>query len=177
MQENWRPVVDYEDLYEVSDQGRVRSFDRVTVFSDGRKRTFRGRMLTPGHSQGYPRVNLYAADKSVRPRVIHQLVTEAFIGPCPDGQEVRHYDGDKKNCTLGNLIYGTRSDNYFDKYRHGKDVRGARHGMSKLTEEMVISIRKMCADGRYTQTQIAKFFDIDPSHVSDLKNRYRWGHI
>lgn len=176
MIENWRPVIGYEDTYEVSDQGRVRSIARMVHFKDGRKRFYPSQILNHGFSKGYPRVNLYK-DFVPRPRLVHQLVLDAFVGPVPNGQETRHYDGDRKNCTLGNLMYGTRSENYFDKYRHGKDVRGERHGLSKLKENDVINIRKMWASGKYSQAQIAEFFDIDPSHVSDIKNRYRWGHI
>lgn len=174
--ENWRPVIGYEGIYEVSDQGRVRSLDREVVFKNGRKRSYLGKILQHGYSKGYPRVNLY---KDTQPccELIHQLVLAAFIGPLPIGQEVRHYDGDRTNCTLGNLLYGTRRDNYFDKYRHGKDVRGERHGLSRLKEHDIRCIRKMCAIGAYSQKQIAEFFDIDPSHVSDIKNRNRWGHI
>jgi hypothetical protein len=42
MIENWRAVVGYEGHYEVSDQGRVRSLDRLVEFKDGRSRLFRG---------------------------------------------------------------------------------------------------------------------------------------
>ncbi|MDU6479009.1 MAG: NUMOD4 domain-containing protein, partial [Corynebacterium kroppenstedtii] len=43
--ERWRPVVGYEGIYEVSDQGRVRSLDRIITQHDGMKRPMRGRIL------------------------------------------------------------------------------------------------------------------------------------
>jgi len=44
--EHWLPVVGFEDFYEVSDQGRVRSLDRISEMSNGRKRAIKGRILS-----------------------------------------------------------------------------------------------------------------------------------
>lgn len=43
----------------------------------------------------------------------------AFAGPCPEGLEVRHLDGDPANNRLTNLCYGTHSENVQDSLRHG----------------------------------------------------------
>jgi hypothetical protein len=48
--EHWRPVPNYEGHYEVSDRGRVRSLDRVTVDSLGRKHPVTGRLLRTSRS-------------------------------------------------------------------------------------------------------------------------------
>ena len=52
---------------------------------------------------------------------MHSLVALAFLGTRPDGFDVRHLDGDRLNCALANLAYGTRSENQRDKRRHGTD--------------------------------------------------------
>jgi len=52
-------------------------------------------------------------------RYVHQLVLEAFAGPCPAGQEVRHRNGRADDNRLENLHYGTRSANTLDKVAHG----------------------------------------------------------
>jgi hypothetical protein len=54
-----------------------------------------------------------------RTRLVHQMVLAAHAGPRPDGQEVRHLDGDPLNNWLANLAYGTPSENSADKVRHG----------------------------------------------------------
>jgi hypothetical protein len=51
---------------------------------------------------------------------VHKLVAEAFLGVCPVGLEVRHLDGDSGNPRLGNLAYGTHSENTLDQVRHGQ---------------------------------------------------------
>ena len=62
--EEWRPVVGYEGLYEVSDHGRVRSLDRDCVYRRaGRawRARYRGKILKPRPDEkGRPKVQLYA---------------------------------------------------------------------------------------------------------------------
>lgn len=50
---------------------------------------------------------------------VHRLVAEAWIGPCPNGQEVCHGEGGQLDNSVSNLRYGTRSDNGLDKRRDG----------------------------------------------------------
>jgi phage FluMu protein Com len=50
---------------------------------------------------------------------VHWLVARAFLGPRPDGMEIRHLDGDYQNCTASNLLYGTKSENALDAVQHG----------------------------------------------------------
>src|SRR3546814_6114244 len=60
MSEEWRPVVGFEGLYEVSDQGRVRSMDREVRSGPGRTRKARSHILKPSTGQaGSLRVNLW----------------------------------------------------------------------------------------------------------------------
>lgn len=86
------------------------------VSDDGVVFGLRGRPLKPyvGDRAGHLRVDL----KDRRPYV-HQLVAEVFIGPCPDGQEVRHLNGDPADNRVENLAYGTRSENLRDSVRLG----------------------------------------------------------
>jgi HNH endonuclease/NUMOD4 motif len=122
--ERWLPVVGYEGVYAVSDLGRVRSLARVIIVATPSGGTFerpiRARVMkTHVDAQGYLAVRLSGRDSSGSPTTVHRLVAAAFIGPCPPGQEVRHLDGDRTNCVLVNLAYGTHSDNVHDSVQHG----------------------------------------------------------
>ena len=44
----------------------------------------------------------------------------AFVGPCPEGKEILHWDDDKQNCALLNMRYGTRFENAQDRKRNGR---------------------------------------------------------
>lgn len=106
----WRPVFNYEGLYDVSADGQVRSLPR---------RGKRGRVLAGViDSRGYMAVNLCRSGGQ-RVRRIHVLVAEAFHGRRQQGQVVRHLDGNPLNNQAGNLAWGTYRDNEDDKVRHG----------------------------------------------------------
>lgn len=114
--EVWRPVLGWEDRYEVSSLGRVRSLPR----RGGNNRWYGGKMLScvPGHG-GYPIVSLCrpGVDRTTR---VHVLVAEAFHGPMPDGAQcVRHLDGNPSYNTPWNCVWGTDSENMQDAVRHG----------------------------------------------------------
>ena len=110
--ELWLPVPGYEGLYDVSNRGRVRSLPRNTTS---------GRILKPQRANklGHLKVVL-SKDGKTEQFLIHRLVMEAFAGPCPPGQQVRHWNGDPAdNRWPENLLYGTPTEDAFDKVRLG----------------------------------------------------------
>lgn len=115
--ENWRPVPGYEGLYEASDHGRVRSLDRI----DSRGNRALGRVLLPDvRPSGHLRVSL-CRNGRVKRMWVHRLVLSIFVGPCPDGLEGCHDDGDPANNAVDNLRWDTKSANARDRQRHGTD--------------------------------------------------------
>lgn len=119
MTEEWRPVAGWEGFYEVSSFGRVRGVARTYETRPGVIAHRKPQVLRGGFSRdGYPIVWLTRLSKRRELRV-SRLVCEAWHGPCPDGMECLHYDDDKSNNTPGNLRWGTRSENTYDKVRNG----------------------------------------------------------
>ena len=94
----WKSVIGYEDLYEVSSDGRVRSV---------RHKKLKECKQQIDH-KGYIRVCLYKNGKTKNARV-HRLVLEAFVGK--SDLQVDHIDGNKKNNNLSNLEYVTPKEN------------------------------------------------------------------
>lgn len=99
----YRPVPEYVDLYAAMDG---------TIFHGGRGCELR---QTP-HDKGYLIVYI---PEIQRQKLAHRLVAAAFLGPCPEGMEVRHADGTRTNNHIGNLCYGTVRDNAQDAMGHG----------------------------------------------------------
>lgn len=99
MIEEWRKIVGYEGLYEVSSLGRVRSLDRYVKTCYGSYRLHKGKILSPGiRPDGYLVVSL-----QYRMFRVHRLVAQAFI-PNPDNlPQVNHLDEDKSNNRVENL--------------------------------------------------------------------------
>jgi len=112
----WFPVLGYEGLYEVAEDGRVRSLPRPSTD---------GRILRPAFSGKYLGVAL-CKDGKQKTRLVHQLVAEAFLGPRPKGLDVCHKDGNKFNLHYTNLKYDTRSNNIKQQVEHGTHNRASR---------------------------------------------------
>lgn len=122
MTEQWRPVIDWEGFYSVSDLGRVRSEARVISLCDGRTRRIHQKILNPTQSPVTKRMNLVLCNGPEQ-RVsvtVDRLVMDAFVGPRPEGLERLHWDDDPANNALSNLRYGTQSENQYDAVRNGR---------------------------------------------------------
>jgi len=168
MTEEWRPVVGYEGQYEVSNLGRVRSLDRVVEYRGGTPRKVRGRVIrcAPGEN-GYPRVSLSGR----KFRLVHVLVAEAFLGPKPTGQQVRHLNGNRSDPRLCNLAYGTQSENSHDCYDYG-----GRCGRGKLFREDVLDIRNRANAGK-NQRELAEEYGVSRQTVVDIKSGRTFSYI
>ena len=101
--EEWRPVVGYEGLYEVSDRGRVRSL--------------KGSLFKQSECNGYFRVKLKGKTFST-----HRLVLASFKPHHPPGKNlVLHGNGNPGDNRLENLRWGDQKENMADRRRHGND--------------------------------------------------------
>lgn len=126
--EEWRPVVGWEGLYEVSSHGRVRSLDRYVQYVTGHTQRHAGRILRPTGT-GHPVVALRAPGRR-KTRSIHSLVADAFI-PNPKGDPwVLHWDDDSRNNKVENLRWGTPRENSEDCVRNGSHYWASRDACS-----------------------------------------------
>ena len=110
MSEEWRDVVGYEGLYQVSDQGRVKSLERKVPIGYG-ERTVKERILKPKTDRyGYLIVSLYAGGKRKTLRV-HRLVCEAFHENPDNKPQVNHINEIKTDNRASNLEWATAREN------------------------------------------------------------------
>jgi hypothetical protein len=170
--EEWKPVVGYEGVYEVSTFGRVKSLGRWVRANSGWRKTevcYFSPSLS-GRSKKYKRVLLRNPDKQ---RPVHQLVLEAFVGPRPENCEVRHLDGDPSNNRLDNLAWGTKAENQADKLRHGTILRGTANPANKLSEADVLAIRA----SNKKQVDLAQVYGVSQPIISAILLRKIWKHL
>ena len=94
--EVWKKIPDYENYYEVSNLGNVR--------------TIKGELLKKIDNKGYDIV--YLKNKIFnRPIQVHRLVALAFIENKDNKPIVNHIDGNKRNNCVDNLEWVTESEN------------------------------------------------------------------
>lgn len=119
----WLPVKGYEELYEVSDTGEVRSVDRVLSVTNQKERLFKGRVLLQimNKQVQYKQVSLWKENKGTS-YYVHRLVAEAFI-PNPESKpEVNHIDGNRQNNHISNLEWVTSGENSLHASKTGLRV-------------------------------------------------------
>ena len=167
MNELWLPVVGYEGFYEVSNQGRVRSVDRVVPHSNG-PRLVKGRILKQiPNSRGYFRVCCYREGKSRALRV-HRLVCVAFCGPSPSAEHVvDHIDENKQNNRATNLRWLTVEENV------SRSNSGTGNAGCRLTEQDVRFIR---SDSRSAEA-LGKVMGVSRRHIDRIRAREKWAHV
>lgn len=164
MSEVWRDIPGYEGLYQASTEGRIRSLTRQ-ITQIGRwgtpfTRTVKGRILRPGRycPSGHVSVVLGRGSNG---SPVHQLVMLTFVSPAPEGQEVRHLNGDPTDNRLDNLAYGSRTENILDVYRIGKRWR-------KLTSEQAAEIKTALENGA-KGSELAQKFQLSQASISNIK--------
>ncbi len=171
--ERWKLIPGFLH-YEASSLGRIRTLDRRTLDTLGRRQKHRGRMLSLTASrQGYLQVLLYQ-DGIRRSMLVHRLVATAWLGECPDGMEVNHKNCNKADNRIGNLEYVTPSENVVHSFDSGRSARGEDHRDNKLSVEQVRSIRAAWESGSSTQTKLAEKYGVSPGTIHKIVSRKRW---
>lgn len=124
---------------------------------------------------GYLRFNAYYGKPEPRwmQYAVHVAVAETFIGPRPEGLVIRHLDGDFTNAAWSNLEYGTYEQNEADKLDHDRRAWGVRHGMHKLTEDEVRTIRASSE----SHAEMSRIYGVGADHVMHIRQRKCWRHI
>jgi hypothetical protein len=180
--ERWKPVVGFEDYYEVSDQGRVKSLSRFRVTRPGRGYQQAERILVPVAARtrldGKSRliVTLHGSDGPRWTRVPH-IVLGAFIGPRPSAaHQARHLDCDPTNNRAANLLWGTAAENHADTLRCDHIYRGEDHPGAKLTDAQITEIRALRAAG-VSGLRLAARFGVSHRLIYLIEQRKAWSHV
>lgn len=160
--EEWRPVAEFDGVYEVSSLGRVRRATQA-------RSTWAGRILRQKTDRkGYSCVVLCHHPVRVH-RKVHRLVAIAFIPNPGQRDQINHRDGIKANNTVSNLEWATNAENTRHKVEHGLARPG---GKSKITGSQAEEIKRL--RGTLTTTEIGRLFGISQSHVSQIHRGRYW---
>lgn len=159
------PIPGFPD-YAATDDGMIISY----------KRLFEGYALRAGlggtKGKQYRSVVL-SNNGEPKTKRVSRLVLEAFCGPCPEGRQACHNDGDRENNKLSNLRWDTPKNNCADRIRHGTAARGERHGKAKLTTNDVRKIRLSFEQGKDC-CWLASQYGVTSPAIYKIINRVNW---
>lgn len=180
----WKDIKDYEGIYQVSDQGDVRSIRRQGWNGQNIHIIAERILKTNKLPKGYLSVCLCKNGISKR-FYIHRLVLEAFVGPCPPDMECRHFpDSNPANNYLNNISWGTPEENAKDKEAHGTNgqgIPGKIYGESQhkavLTDQAVIKIRLLWNTGKFKIASLARQFKVSWSTMKSVVYYETWKHV
>lgn len=168
--ENWRPIAGYEGIYEISDNGQVKSL--VTRWPSINNRILKHNKTTGG----YHCLCLYKNKKRTS-FLVHRLVALAFLAPCLSAHCVNHKDGNKDNNAVENLEWVTPLDNVLHALKKGfrkkpTGVFGEHHGRAKLSWGQVNEIRSL--KGIKTQRELAKLYGVSHTQIRNVQKGKHW---
>ena len=178
-EEVWKPVVGYEEFYDVSNFGEVRSKDRKVSTGTGFYIKKGIPMKKSPTSTGYYKIRLTNKNGIAKEYKIHRLVAFAFI-PNPDNKpNINHIDGNPINNHVSNLEWCTQSENLYHAYE--KRLRDSR--LHEFREEIIrdytrldISIKKLSEKYMCSQISISKMLKrngIEIKPKSHFCNKYK----
>lgn len=164
MNEIWKPIKNWEDLYEISNTGFVRSKKRI-----GSKGGLLRRRL---NKLGYDKACLHRSQQIS----VHRLVAQAFI-PNPKNKPcINHKDNNPSNNSVENLEWCTYSENSQHRKKTGRQSsrKGENNGNAKLNWNIVKNIRHDYFDNCLKKVDLARKHNISKSTISSIISQETW---
>ena len=163
--EIWKPIKGFPD-YQVSEKGRVKSlkFGNEKILKSGI------------NGSGYLTVDFFNEGKKQR-KLIHRLVSEAFLENPEEKQEVNHKNGIKRDNHIQNLEWVTRSENLKHAFKTGLiSNKGINNPGSKLSTNDVFQILNDLNVG-FLQREIAARYNVARTTITQIKTGQNWSHL
>ena len=143
--------------YEVSDAGLVRNIKTKHILTFNTKKG----------THPYQRVHLCVKGKA-KYVLVHRLILEAFVGPCPVGHQTLHLDDNPKNNHLSNLKWGTPKENH-----QTIDRKGSANTKARLSAKDVLNIR----NSNDKHCDLARQYKVTSTTIQNIRNRKLWSHL
>jgi hypothetical protein len=171
MTEIWEDIKGYEGLYQVSNQGRIKSLDRRVRCRYDSTRVIGESILQPLFNKANKQYSIQLRkDGKTTHHLISRIVAEAFVDNPNDLPWLIFADGDKLNFRASNLMYVSR-DERLEFFRSNKSTKTKTFSpqtyRTRLDKEKEDDIRLRRASGE-TYASIAKRYSIAVSNVWNI---------
>jgi len=179
LNEKWISIKGFENLYEISSQGRVKALSRTKIIKfNGKEETLqlREKLLKfnkiEGNAFPYYSVTLYNNNEKEKRFFIHRLVALNFISDKYSNLEVNHINGDKLDNRVENLEWVTHSENILHAQKIGLKPIADKCIRAKLKNDDVLKIREIGKNK--SVINIAREFGVSKSVIYNIIKRRSW---
>lgn len=164
--EIWKKVVGFEEQYEISNIGNLRSIDRLVDHYKGGKRLYKGTDKNLRlNKDGYFRCNLKNEGKRYD-FTIHRLVAIAFLEK-PKGKDIiNHINGIKTDNRVENLEWCNESENSIHAVKE-------RLIKTKLTDDEALEI----LNSKLSNRKLASIYGVNHTIIWRIKNKKAYKHL
>lgn len=176
--EIWRPIADYENSYEVSNRGGVRSKDRSVSNGKVLYEKKGHAMKLSNTTTGYYKIALYKNGKRSEFKV-HRLVAAAFIPRVEGKNLINHKDGNPKNNDVTNLEWCTQSENLYHSYENQlrkNNFNLYKERMAEKYSNSDVGIMELCREFKVSHSPFRKYLisrGIRIRSISESKDFYK----
>lgn len=176
--EIWKDIPGYEEFYQVSNMGNIKSLSRYVKHNHGGFRIQKGRTIKQSINQDSYycfALSRYGNRKTV---LVHRIVGQVFIPNPNDFPLINHKDTIKTNNFYENLEWCTTQENTEHARVNNLIVCGENHVMSKLTDKLVLEIReKYKPNGEYSSYRLASEYNVSRVLINKVVSKKIWNHI
>ena len=175
IKEEWKDIIGYENLYKISNTGKIVRKQFTILDKDNKSRTYSEKELCYSiNSSGYKKLTL-RKDGVGENEYLHRLLALHFIPNPNNYSEVNHKDGNKLNCNLSNLEWVSKSQNSIHAFEnnlryitgYNKTIVGQK--MRRFNEDDVLEIKTLCQKG-WSQKEVADYFNCYDSTINNIVN-------
>ena len=175
-EEVWKDIKEYEGLYQVSNQGQIRSLEKWYGNSPREAKLLKQCIST----RGYFRVGLRKSTNKKRMVSVARLVAFAFVQNINNKPQVNHKDGNKANNSSANLEWCTMRENNIHALRNKLRImpNGEDCSFSQISNLQARAIKDyILTNPSLKPTAIARTFKVSRNIVRSIQEERAWAHL
>jgi hypothetical protein len=175
--EIWKDINEFNNEYQISNLGRIRSKEAVIIRSNGSPYKRESKILKPALDKGYLK-GAVCVNKKMISYKIHKLVANYFVDGKKDGLEVNHINGVKSDNNSQNLEWVTHSENIIHAVKIGllPVTRGSQRVQAKMDEQTVLKIYDLRSKGLQRKLILSEL-GITINMYKDVIRGKSWKHV